>query len=385
MTGHATATNLDFTPLNAQIERGTSSLIAGIEDKWRLLCAEGPCQEPFFQPECVAAYLAAFEPSAELLLLTAWRGDELRAVLPLVQESRAIFGISFKLLRSPVNVHSCRFDLIHGVEDAGEAAEKISALIGEELAWDCLELNSIPESGGCEDVVSYLENEGFRVLSRPLPSMPKIDLRASAVAREVPHYKSFRKRLPKKLKKLQAKGKLLLQRLDGVSGGELEKFYKLEQASWKGKEGSAIACQPSTRLFYDKLGSSAAKQKYFTLYSLELDGRPVAMHYGLTLGKKYYAPKVAFDESLKQYSPGQLLVMMVIEKCKELDLDYYELLGEMSEWKKVWANEMARHSSYAVFSKGLRGYLLYLKACLVIAARNLKNSETLRRLANIKK
>jgi len=43
-------------------EQGPTSLIDAIVPEWAALCAEGPCDEPFYSPAWVAAYFAAFDP-----------------------------------------------------------------------------------------------------------------------------------------------------------------------------------------------------------------------------------------------------------------------------------------------------------------------------------
>lgn len=65
---------------------GGVEMIEPIAEEWRALCAEGPCDQPFFRPEWIAAYARAFAPEKKLLLVTARVGGRLRAVLSLVEE-----------------------------------------------------------------------------------------------------------------------------------------------------------------------------------------------------------------------------------------------------------------------------------------------------------
>jgi CelD/BcsL family acetyltransferase involved in cellulose biosynthesis len=347
-------------PLIANVESGTSKIIEKIEQSWQKLCLEGPCNQPFFRPECIRAYLEAFAPDSELVLLTCWRGKSLRAVLPLLKEYKRIAGLSVSLLRSTVNSHYSRFDLIHGKEDQEEAAKLVWRTLMNLGSWDFLKVSDVPARGAFDKTYLLARKSGFKSAELPALSMPRINFETESLVGELTQFRSFRKRLPGKLKKLEALGEVNFRRVASVSSDLLDDFYRLESAGWKGKKGTAISCNSSTRRFYDQLAEAAEANNYFSMYVLELNRCPIAMHYGMTIGDTYYAPKVAYDENYKPYSPGQLLVMKVVQDCKLRKIRKYELLGTLSDWKKVWANEMVQQKTYFIFAKTYKGQACYL-------------------------
>jgi CelD/BcsL family acetyltransferase involved in cellulose biosynthesis len=74
----------------------------------------------------------------------------------------------------------------------------------------------------------------------------------------------------------------------------------LESAGWKGTEGSAIVSESQTRRFYDEIAKTAESFGFLCLYTLDLDGELLAAHFGLSYKGRYFSPKVAYNESLKQ-------------------------------------------------------------------------------------
>src|SRR5262245_18652163 len=70
----------------AEALSGGVEIIERLAEEWRALCAEGPCDQPFFRPEWIAAYVRAFAPEKKLLILTTRLDGRLRAVLPMVKE-----------------------------------------------------------------------------------------------------------------------------------------------------------------------------------------------------------------------------------------------------------------------------------------------------------
>src|SRR3954470_8739643 len=95
--------------LRALVREGGVEILDELAPAWRELCAEGPCDEPFYRPEWVRAHVVAFEPGERLVLATAWAGARLRAVLPLMSVRGTFAGLPVRMLRAAAGDHACRF------------------------------------------------------------------------------------------------------------------------------------------------------------------------------------------------------------------------------------------------------------------------------------
>jgi CelD/BcsL family acetyltransferase involved in cellulose biosynthesis len=169
----------------------------------------------------------------------------------------------------------------------------------------------------------------------------------------------FRANVRRRRRKLEGKGEVTFERIDRADADALQAFYDLERAGWKGARGTAIGCDAATRRFYDHVAAWAEAQRCLSLYVLRLDGRPVAMHYGLTWGDRYYLPKPAFDEAHRECSPGQLLVQDVLRDCVERGLTEFDFLGPWMDWKADWTGHVRPHGWCYVFRRGSVGRVLH--------------------------
>ena len=87
----------------------------------------------------------------------------------------------------------------------------------------------------------------------------------------------------------------------------IDTFLALERAGWKGREGSALACDPRKEaLFRAALGGAAAAGRLERL-SLMLDGRAIGMLVNFLCPPAAFSFKTAYDERYARYSPGVLL------------------------------------------------------------------------------
>jgi CelD/BcsL family acetyltransferase involved in cellulose biosynthesis len=133
----------------------------------------------------------------------------------------------------------------------------------------------------------------------------------------------------------------------------------LEASGWKGAEGTAIKCHPATRQFYDAVAQAAARDGYLSLDFLELNGKPIAGHFGFNLRGRYFLAKAGYDEAFRRHGPGQLLVNEILNQTHERGLREFDFVGPATWDESRWAS--ARRTNYRVFifRKSLYGALLY--------------------------
>lgn len=344
------------------ILRGKREIIGPLSKEWSALCDEGPSDALFFRPEWIEAYLRAFEPDAKLMLFTARDRGRLRAVLPLVEERVRFHGLPVRRLRAPANIHSCRADIVHGAGDFAEAARALWEHLKAIEGWDLIEIRDVPQAGATDQILGLAEGDGWPIgkwMSMRTPYIPLAGRHSAKEAIEAVTTPKFRSNLRRLKKKLESLGSIELRRIEQADPSTLEAFYALERAGWKGQEGSAIDCNPSTRMFYDEIARVAARLGRLSIYVLEHNGRPVAIQYGITSRDRYFLPKPAFDESLREYAPGKLLVERVVEDCVARGLVEFDFLGDWMPWKGDWTTHVRKHWFCYVFRKSLYGSILH--------------------------
>jgi len=350
-------------PPVVKAEKGGVEIMDRLAEEWRQLCNEGPSDQPFYRPEWVRAYVCAFVPQQKLLVITARSGGRLRAVLPFVEERSFFCGFPVRKLRGTANVHSLRFDIVRGAAAEGEAAVlAVWSFLKELPGWDLLELPYVPQGAALEQLFRAAQIDGFLTGYREEWRSPFIPLSGYDGTKDwwlACADTKFRANLRRRMRNLKAQGPLLVRRFDRADPSVLQCFYDLERSGWKGQERSAIACDPSTRQFYDQIARGAAQFGYLSLYFLESNGRAVAAHFGLSHRGRYFVPKLAYDEKYKQYGPGHLLVRAVLNDCAQRGLIEFDFCAAWEEWKGEWTSKVRRHTDWYVFRKGLLGRVLH--------------------------
>jgi CelD/BcsL family acetyltransferase involved in cellulose biosynthesis len=345
--------------LRTEIRRGGRDAIAAIAGDWRSLGDESPAAYPFLRPEWITAYLQTMEPDARLLLITVRRGNRLCAVLPLVEEQARLCRVPIRRLRWPHDVRwPDRVDLIHDGSDpelvAGEVWRRLAATPG----WDLLDLADVPPESALNRLADLAAADGRPTAERVARRTPYVPLAPGGTFDEaIGHVNAkFRSTVRRRMRHLEKRGPVRLVRLDEADPVWLDRFFRMEAAGWKGKQGTAIACSPQSRAMHEALAQEAARFGYLTLYSLECAGEPVAMHFGLTMNGRYMVPKLTYDEALADYSPGHLILQEIFRDSVARGLVEVDFLGNTDDWKERWGKEVRvyRHSYVFGFGVGAR-------------------------------
>lgn len=126
---------------------------------------------------------------------------------------------------------------------------------------------------------------------------------------------STRKKLRQDWNRLSGVGALEVvnDRAPDVVREAFEVFLRLEMASWKGANGTALLCKPEDAAFVRRLIGALAEQGNASVTLLQLDGRAIAAQTVLYCGTSAYTWKIGFDEAYAKYSPGMLLIDKLTE------------------------------------------------------------------------
>jgi CelD/BcsL family acetyltransferase involved in cellulose biosynthesis len=348
----------------ASVQIGGEELVRRLAGRWEKLCEETR-SAPFHRPEWIAAYLRAFEPRSEVVLLTASVGERLVAVLPMIRKRCWFAGMPIWKLTGAANIHSVRFDILRTACEAGETAVQVLwDLLKNMGSWHILEMPLIPEKGSCEELITHANKDGYRTITAHFHDGPILRMKEDEKGQldwlhsTSRHFRHELRRFARLLAEETGDSPKLVRRTD-VDSKILEEFYALEASGWKGEEGSAINCDPETRTFYDQIAQEASTRGYFCLHSLETNAGMVAGAFSVETEQCFYPMKIAYDEGLRRGGPGQLLFNGIFAECAEKRVPELFFGGKNDRYKTSWTSDTLPHFNGFIFSRALRARLVY--------------------------
>src|SRR3954453_19758917 len=167
---------------SVRVQRGGPELVEQIAHDWRILCDESGDEEVFYRPEWAQAYLQAFEPKADVAVISAWAGARLRGVLPLVRRT-SMSGLPVVTLTLPANVHSLRASLTICPGQEGEAALKALWQAATTLpGWDVIDVANAVNGSALDRLVALAQKDGCPTARKRTSQTLYLPIAASAAS-----------------------------------------------------------------------------------------------------------------------------------------------------------------------------------------------------------
>ena len=280
---------------------------------WEDLCGRSVEDNVYYSPRYARALLQSVERKENVRFAIVWDESRLVAMLPFTSPKFAV-----PLLRAAgqawqsKHTFSCTPLLDKNLKTV--AAEVLLNVLGSinESEWIIPKVNT--EGDACQSIVAALAQR--KAPWEFLNHFRRATLEVSTTFDEYMNVQVGSNR-----RKGLARNRRRLEKLGDVGheshsfGGGLERavsaFLEIEANGWKGKRGTALACNEKTRQFA-KNAFTGQENSVCRADVLTLDGTPIAVSLIALAGRTGFAVKACFDESYRSYSPGLLLETEVI-------------------------------------------------------------------------
>lgn len=91
------------------------------------------------------------------------------------------------------------------------------------------------------------------------------------------------------------------------------RFMAVEQRSWKGRQGSALAQSAADSAFLSEITRELGERDQLFFVELKLNGRPIAISANFVLGRTLFGFKTGYDSEFKEFSPGILMEIECVQ------------------------------------------------------------------------
>lgn len=333
-----------------------------IEKEWNLLLSESCCDIPFMRHEWLRLWWEHFGDKNIMAVIIIRKSQKLIFAIPLMERRRFFGGIPFITMESMTNLHSYRYHFLLrcGEEKAFHAFWQY--LQNRPRRWHILQLCEMPlDNPVYKSFVEASHANNYRIKVAYSYDSPYLPIHGNWVDYFGSLKRKFQSNMRNRAKRLNSLGKVDyevmcdLQEVDSA----LATGFTIEQKSWKGVSGTAIACNPELISFYTRWAQIAAKQKWLQLSFLKVNGQPVAFDYSLKYQDRMYCMKIGYDPDFYKFSVGQLLCAEILKRCFKNGVAEYDFLGETTEQKRNWTTHFRKNLWLNVYNCRWKSRLHY--------------------------
>jgi len=114
----------------------------------------------------------------------------------------------------------------------------------------------------------------------------------------------------------------------------------VEASSWKGRQGTALACDPAQGAFYRRYAAAACRKGILRLCFLRIGDHTAAVEFAVEAEERFWLLKMGYDEAFARCSPGMLLLRETVREAANRGLRSFEFLGFPEGWIRMWTERV---------------------------------------------
>lgn len=348
--------------IKTQVIRNIDGL-AGLGESWNNAVSASNNPSVFSTYEWFHAWIKNFAADLDIFILLAWKDNILTGIMPLHVLKHSRSGTTICSLS---NAHTCKFDIVLPEQGGPEVLTAMLARLSNELPWVKLQLWYVPQSVRNIALLKNISRGlicGIRT-ERQMES-PYLDINFTWQDYLDSRDKKVRKNWDYFERKLNKEGQVEVLTITDPSSIDdmLKQAYTIEQSSWKGGQGSAIANSSNTADFYHDLAQSMSQKGEFQLHFLRLNDKAIAFDYCLIHKDRYSVLKTGYDPAYSKSSPGRVLRKITLKRIYEDNkFKLYDLLGAKDAWKLEWTENSEALLHVQIYSNRPAARMHYLYA-----------------------
>ncbi len=250
---------------------------------------------------------------------------------------------------------------------AGHAAAVADSFAGALAArgseWDVLELGYLQEDATAVTAFAdALRRSGCTVVIEPAGQQPvhraRFDV-GRVLRRPQPEPQEGEQPRPESRRQVGcADGRL------APAGGRepslLATMIDVSSRSWKRADRQLARPARAAGVHPPPLRARRRERQWLSVWTLALDGKPIAMEYQLVFGGQVHALRSDFDEALGEISPGSYLNRVLLERLFSGEFVRYYMGPGDNAYKLRWAEGAAPLQKLTAYSRSPRGRLAAL-------------------------
>jgi CelD/BcsL family acetyltransferase involved in cellulose biosynthesis len=316
-----------------EISEVTSSAeLFALREEWQKLVSCSAAPTPFQTWEWLSTWWEHY-PSGKLWILLAREGQALVGILPLCIAS--YYGLPLRRVRFMGAPLSDYQEMLALPERAAACRDAFLAHIQKERRrWDLLDLADVRQESAFSSPTAVPGLHIETHLHRLCPYIPLAE-----------NWETFSRTLGKNLRANIGRRRRQLDRdfaltfdtaTEETLPQAMEELFALHNGRWRRRALRGALEGARKQRFHHALSKQLLRRGWLRLHRLRLDGKTRAAFYCFESGGRVYYYLSGFDEALRKYSPGMVLMSQAVMDAMADRKSEFDLLRGDETYKYEW-------------------------------------------------
>ncbi|MBD3107670.1 GNAT family N-acetyltransferase [Bacillus sp. AGMB 02131] len=294
-------------------------------------------------------------------ILEIKQSNEIVGVFPLYIHVITLAGVNFRILK-PVGSELSDYlvPILSKNYSAEEALNLVFAkIMKDKTNWDYFDWGNIPEYSCFDKFLNKKLSSNSKLKRNRIEACPYFKINKDIMKTINNFDQKWLKDIYYKERKIKRSGKLVYQKV--ITEEEIEpimkKLFDLHCKRWEKTDTPSRFQSATERDFLLSAAINLHKAKLLHLSYLSHNDEIIAIHFGMSDGKKFYYYIPTFDMNFAKYSVGQLLIYNLILQAGREGCDVFDFLRGNEAYKYKWGASNRYNVRYICFNRTIKSTL----------------------------
>ncbi|MEM5854025.1 MAG: GNAT family N-acetyltransferase [Candidatus Aenigmatarchaeota archaeon] len=322
-----------------------------LKEEWASLLKN--CDHTIFSTwEWLSTWWKCFGRNKKLLILLAEDKNKIIGIAPFMYIVNKTFGLTTRKIEFIGTPQSDYNNFIIAEKEEECLASFMHYITTIEEPWDYIELKEIPEN----TIVHFQKRPDNIKIAKaqllhkcPYLILPKnVDVLVKGLNAK------FRKNLKRSQKLIEMEHKLEFVDYSHPQFFKegMKQLFELHQKRWESRGERGVFAREEIRNFHMQIAERFSTLGWLGLYSILADDKAIACLYGFKYRSKFYFYLSGIDPTYGKYSPGNLLILFVLQKCIKEGLTEFDFLRGDEPYKCRWASLYRNNFTLTLIKRG---------------------------------
>ncbi len=356
------ATGSENTTIKAEI----TNVIDGNsipQSAWDSLVACGNTDTPFQNRYWLQSWLRTVGANEKPFFIKLTDGELIVGIVPLVIAASSVGPLKFRMLQFAGQPHADYGDFLLGENKTACLQALLAFILDHAHLWDVAAFEHLCETS--PNLVAFREVLQAAAVPHDVAAhgvLPYVEIGSSFDDYWRGRSRKMRQEIASKGRRLEQLGNVTFKRYQSCEAPQyLASFSAMLKAGYSSKDrlDSDETFEQEQR-FVAALMEDEKFASHIHFASLNLDGTPVAYHFGFVDNRAYYGYKTCYSPQYARCSPGMLMIKELMLECERSGIGTIDFLLGNESYKYHWADAERKSFNIRVFHNGWKSRLLYL-------------------------
>jgi CelD/BcsL family acetyltransferase involved in cellulose biosynthesis len=331
-----------------------------LEAEWNDLCRRSQCDSFFLSHAWSRCCWLGKAEDAQPFVVVVRDGSGVVGLAPFFADTMKWRVFPVRAMRLMQNQDSPFADIVAVPDRAGEILQAILHHLRRSPKSDVVVFGKIPRASLTHGLLVNCGTEEplIRVAGG---QSPILQLDGDWAGFWTAQSQRFKKTVRNVANRVERLGRVTAEELSAAASAEecMQVFASVADRSWKAGLPISLRCNPSIARFFEALTSVLHACGQLRLWTLRLDGLPIATEYHVHDGDTVYALRSDFDDRYREASPGAYLNQHIVRTYFERGVRIYDMGPGDNSYKLRWATSAKELDSFVLFGRSAYVTALY--------------------------